>query len=86
VTDPADEPSDDCDEEVGVRIVREVAAVLGRDPMDLDPLSELVDLDALSALAATGTADVSFEYEGLRVFVRRDGAVEVERVEGERAR
>lgn len=66
-------------DEVGVRIVREVAAELDRSPMELEPLAGLVDIDALSSLTATRSVNVSFEYEGLRVTVRRDGYVDVER-------
>lgn len=67
-----------------MRIVNEVAAALERDPMDLEPLAGLVDVDALSSLASTQSVDVSFEYEGLRVSVRTDGSVGVERLDGRR--
>jgi hypothetical protein len=75
IGDASAPPSDG--EDIGVRIVRSVAAALEADPMELEPLSELVDIDALAALASSNSVDVSFEYEGLEVFVRRDGSVDV---------
>lgn len=68
-------------DDVGMRIVQKVAAALERDPMDLEPLAGIVDVDALSSLASTQSVDVSFEYEGLQVSVRTDGTVDVERFE-----
>ncbi|RDI71462.1 HalOD1 output domain-containing protein [Halopelagius longus] len=68
-------------DDIGVRIVREVAAELDRSPMELEPLAGLVDIDALSSLTTTQSVNVSFEYEGLRVTVHRDGSVGVERLD-----
>lgn len=79
MTESGTSPEADSGDDIGLRIVREVAATLGRRPMDLEPLAGLVDVDALSSLSSARSVDVSFEYEGLRVSVRRDGTVDVER-------
>lgn len=66
-------------------VVEEVAAATGVDPTDLDePLSDVVDPDALDALfsgrqSAGGTVRgyTSFVYHGCRVTVDADGSVSV---------
>ena len=57
------------DGEVGVQIVRSVAAVTGVEPSRLPPLGRTVDVDALDRLASTagagdstGEVSVSFRY------------------------
>jgi hypothetical protein len=68
-----------------MRVVEEVAAATGVDPVDLDePLSDVVDPDALDALFSgrhpeDGTAGgyTSFVYHGCRVTVDADGFVSV---------
>lgn len=65
-------------------VVDSVAAVLGRDPLDVDPLYEYVDTDALDALVsaagrkASPYLSASFRYEDADVTVRADGTVVVE--------
>jgi hypothetical protein len=54
-----------------VAAARDVAAV------DLPPLNDTVDPDALDRLVTDGDARVSFEYAQASVFVQSDGAVEV---------
>lgn len=83
MTESGTSPETNGGDDVGVRIVREVAAALEQDPMDLRPLAGLVDVDALSSLTSSQSVDIAFEYEGLRVSVRRDGTVDVERPDDE---
>ena len=66
-------------------IVAAVSAERGVDPVDLPPLYERVDPDALDALFASTpvregnlSGSVSFEYASCTVEVSADGAVDVE--------
>lgn len=66
-----------------VRIVEAVAAETGRDAIELPPLHDYVDSDAVDSLLATdANADASlhleFSYADALVTVRGDGSVEVE--------
>lgn len=64
-------------------VIDSVAAVLHRDPLDIDPLYEYVDTDSLDALveAAAGKSSphlsTSFRFEGTDVTVRGDGTITV---------
>lgn len=65
-------------------VVQAVAAAKGVDPMQLQPLYDVVDLDALDALfqrtadgAPATTGSVRFEYAGKTVVVHSDGSVHV---------
>ncbi|RDI73091.1 hypothetical protein DWB78_10015 [Halopelagius longus] len=66
-----------------------VAAFRGVDPLELEPLAERIDADALNALfspVGDGTIDggsVTFRYGGARVTVTSRGDIDV--VEAERA-
>ncbi|ELZ29820.1 hypothetical protein C474_12326 [Halogeometricum pallidum JCM 14848] len=64
-------------EEFAVRLVREIARALDRDPLDLPPLAREVDLEALSSLVRDGRTAVSFEYEGCEVEIEPSGDVSV---------
>lgn len=62
-------------------VVMGVAAILELDPVELDPLYEQMDGDALDALftdeeVRRGTA-VAFRYEGIWVTIHEDGDVEL---------
>lgn len=66
------------------RVPRRVASVLNVDVLELPPLYESVDPDALDGLFAnhdglsrTRTGTVSFAYAGCTVFVDADGTVTV---------
>lgn len=65
-------------------VVDSVAAVLRRDPLEIDPLYEYVDTDSLDALidAARGKSSpyisASFRFAGTDVTVHGDGTVTVE--------
>jgi len=62
-----------------VRVTEEVAEREGTDPLDLEPLYEAVDPDALDAFCRTGGPDasVTFAYLGYRVTVDGTGEVDV---------
>ncbi|MEY7852236.1 HalOD1 output domain-containing protein [Natrarchaeobius sp. A-rgal3] len=77
--DPAD------DERPSAVIVTAVASVLERDPLELAPLYETVDPDALDSLFQhahrtddAGTHEVWFTYEGVDIGVRSDGEIRVD--------
>ncbi|MFP8951664.1 HalOD1 output domain-containing protein [Natrialbaceae archaeon A-arb3/5] len=63
-------------------VVTAVASLVEQDPMDLPPLYEVVDSDALNSLVehayrteSAGVQQLSFIYEGFDVSVRSDGQV-----------
>lgn len=84
MTATASGPSNDRNdgEEFAVRLVREIARVLDRDPLDLPPLAREVDLEALSSLVREGRTAVSFEYEGCEVEIDPNGGVSVAHLSG----
>lgn len=66
-------------------VVSAVAAETGTDPLELEPLYEVFDPDALDALLGWGESGttsepvcVEFTYAGCGVCVTADGTVEVE--------
>lgn len=61
----------DAPERVGTAVVEGVAAVTNRSPLDLPPLQDVVDLDAVDQLFASAPPDLSltFEYAGCEVTV-----------------
>lgn len=67
-------------DEFAVDVVEEIARANAVDPVDLDPLSGVVDLDALDELLRRSASEVriEFEYERHTVTVRGDGRVTVE--------
>lgn len=73
------EGSDPC-----LAIVEAVAVATSREPLDLEPLYDEVDTDALTTLLRSPIPDsganvqVSFRYEGCRVVVSGTGAIEIE--------
>lgn len=71
-------------ERVTEAIVRAVADVTGRDPMDLQPLATAIDPDAVEALFPQSPGgdprSLTFHYAGCRVTVDRE-AVTVEPVQ-----
>ncbi|WP_169302398.1 HalOD1 output domain-containing protein [Halorientalis salina] len=71
-----DEPPDD---PVSTKIVRQVAAETGRDVLNLSPLQETIDPDALDAVVESSTPDttlgIRFTYEGYIVTVDGSGTV-----------
>jgi len=68
-------------ESVSERVVQAVATTSNADPLELPPLYDAVDPDALDALV-TGIADgkVTFTYAGYEVTLTSDGAVTTEEI------
>lgn len=67
---------------ITVTVVELVAAETGKDPLELPPLSTVVDPEALDRLftdEAPPEASVRFEFAGCHVSVTADGVVTVER-------
>jgi hypothetical protein len=67
--------------DLSVRIANEVAAAKGVDPIDLDPLAAVVDLESLDTLVANSAASLRLEWcvDDLTVEVTPDGEVRVSR-------
>lgn len=71
------------DEEPILTIVETVASVNNADPVELEPLSHVVDTDALSSVFAPtvstdrGPGRFRFEYEGCHVQVTASGEISV---------
>lgn len=77
--------TNDCDQDaLLLRIVDEIAAARGVEPLDVPPLHESVDVDALTGLVESSSPThptgmtVSFRIEDLVVFVFGDGSIDVE--------
>lgn len=65
-------------ENVGVseRVVQRVAAAAGEDVLEMPPLYETVDPDALDSLVDDlRDGEVAFDYAGYRVTVTSDGTI-----------
>ncbi len=61
-----------------LRILEEVSAIERVDPLELPPLGETVDTDALETLLDSEThVAVTFEYAGHRVHADSDGTLTV---------
>ena len=57
-------------------VVMAVAEANDVSPIDLRPLNDVIDPDALDSLFQTGTTgELTFEYEGHHVVVTDDGSV-----------
>lgn len=74
------------DEDVCFTIVDTVATLTDTDPIELDPIGNVVDTDALSTLFGSPNelrrhdASLTFRYEGCTVSVDSDGNVTATRV------
>lgn len=66
---------------VSLRVVEAVAAFRGVDPLEIEPLAESIDADALNVLFAPmdgrNGGNVSFTYEGVRVTVTSRGEIDL---------
>lgn len=61
------------------QVVQEVASAMNAEPLELPPLYEAIDPDALEGLVETMTdGEVSFTYRGHKVTVSHDGTVDVD--------
>ncbi len=63
------------DRSMSTTIAHELAAVMGIDPVEMTPLADSVDTDALDALFGTAATDAQFQFthEGYRVLVTPTG-------------
>lgn len=65
-----------------IAIVETIAAVSGKQPTEMPPLGNAIDVDALTALLDTQGADrdlsISFRYQGHTITVTDSGALIVE--------
>lgn len=78
------------DRSLFVEVVREVAAIRGVDPLELPPMGEQIDLDALDRMfvdrpegANQVRGTLTFTYAGCDVQVSADGTIEVDPQRGE---
>lgn len=72
-------------ESISDLVVRNVAVYSNRTPLDLPPLSDVIDPDAIDALFAATTGGhtrpggtVEFDYAGYRVTISSDRSVSLE--------
>jgi len=66
------------DSPLWITVVEVVAAVIGEEPTEMEPLSAVIDPDAFDTLLSSGTEagiQVEFEYEEQSVTVTGDGEV-----------
>lgn len=74
-----------------VDIVRTIADTKGVDPLDLPPLNEYVDVDALVTLVESANRGepsriaITFRYEGYDIEIQSDGTVDVTSLASTRA-
>lgn len=67
------------------RVVRAVAAHTDSDPLELPPLYEAIDPDALNAgVHASSESELSFHYAGRVVTAKDDSTVEISESPGSR--
>lgn len=67
------------DRDLTVRIVGAVAEAVDTDPVELPPLYQVVDPEAIETVLVTADdACVQFEYAGQAVEIRSDGTVTVD--------
>lgn len=59
------------------RILTAVATHEQCDVLDLPPLSEIIDPDALGRITQESNAEITFSYHGYRVSIDGDGHVDV---------
>jgi len=63
---------------VSERVIEGVASATGTDEMELPPLYESVDTDALNELVESpGYVEISFVYAGQEVRIENDGEISV---------
>lgn len=64
-------------DQVSLRLIEQIADVENRDPRDLPPLGQAIDLEALDTLIESGssTLTVTFTVHGYDVIVTGNGSV-----------
>lgn len=70
-------------------IIEAVSTVVDADPVEIDPLRDVADPDAIDKLLdtagdAAGDLEVTFRYESVHVSARRDGTITLRSVEDEK--
>lgn len=67
----------DSADQVSLRLIEQIADVENRDPRDLPPLGQAIDLEALDTLIESGssTLTVTFTVHGYDVIVTGNGSV-----------
>ena len=68
------------DSEIAVKIVRKVASLKGVDPVDLPPLYDTVDPDALETILTENDAAtflIHFNYTGYRVWIESEQEISI---------
>ena len=75
---------DPATDSVSEELLLAVAAVTDTDPAELDVLADVVDPEALDAIFPADDGDpfdvagsVTFDYEGCRIQIRRDGTITI---------
>jgi len=71
-----------------VAVVEAMAAVVEADPLDLDPLADVVDVDCLNRLfdpttPMTGGTRVTFTYHDHEVTVNASGSIRIRPLDGD---
>ncbi|MFC6953957.1 HalOD1 output domain-containing protein [Halorubellus litoreus] len=66
------------DRSASTRVIEAAAARTDRDELDLPPLAEVVDPEALDTIADDSSAVLTFPYAGMHVTVDETGAVTVD--------
>lgn len=71
------------DGEPSISIVSAVAAATDQDPVEMEPLANVIDTDALDVLVSSDNPDsnlvhISFVYEGTHVTVDSSGLLRIE--------
>lgn len=66
------------DRSASTRVIEAAAARTDRDALDLPPLAEAVDPEALDAIADDSSAVLTFPYAGMHVTVGETGAVSID--------
>jgi hypothetical protein len=78
------DPDSNTEQSVACTVILAVATVLDRDALDLDPLYDVIDPDALNALVrrpgdtpGPDSVSVRFAFNGCRVTVESTGEIEI---------
>lgn len=81
--------TDSSDDAISRRVIDAVAETKGVDALDLDPLYDTIDPDALDVLfgddASRSSTELRFEFEGCEVLIEGDGEVSITPPEGDLA-
>lgn len=82
-TKPETIKNDGYDERISEKVITGVAEAKGVDPLDLDPLYDVIDPDALNSMfrpsdgSPSASMELRFSMSGCQVVIRREGEVTV---------